>query len=283
MKRSLRALPLAALVLPAALGAGCAGLKELARTAFQEPRLDFRSASVDALDLEGATIGVHVDLTNPNAFGLDVAKVTWAFDAEGTRVASGDMPGGLRIPATGTAPLAFPVRVRFRDVPGIAGLLGRRQDSLRYGVKGSVGVRTPVGVVELPVAHEGRLPLPGLPSFSLERLAVRGVSLRDVAFDVHVGVKNPNPFPLPGGRLAWTVALGSGAPVARADGAQLASLPASGRGEVVIPIRLDLVSAGRAAADIARGGDVRVRLAGTAEVAGISVPLDLDALMPARR
>jgi LEA14-like dessication related protein len=278
-----RAPRLAAALALAPLLAGCAGLQDLARSAFQEPRLDFRSASVDALDLEGATVGLHVDLTNPNGFGLDVARVAWAFDAEGTRVASGDMPGGLAIPARGVAPLLIPVRVRFRDVPGIVGLFTQRKDALHYKVAGRVGVNTPIGVVQLPVGHKGALPLPRPPSFSIEGVSLRGASMRDVAFDVRLGVKNPNAFPIPAGRLAWTLALGGGAPVARAEGAPLAAVAGGGRGELVIPVRLDLVSAGKAAADLARGADVRVRVAGTANVAGIPVPLDLDRVVGARR
>jgi len=278
-----RRAPRLAVLLALALLGGCAELKDLARSAFKEPKLDFRSASVDSLDLEGTTVGLHVDLTNPNGFGLDVAKVAWAFDAEGTRVASGDMPGGLKIPSNGVAPLVIPVRMRFRDVPGIVNLFTQKKEGLRYKVAGSVGVNTPIGVVELPVSHEATLRLPGLPSFSIEGLSLHGVSLREVTFDVHLGVKNPNPFPIPAGKLACSLTLGSGAPVARAEGVPLAGVAAGGRGEIVIPIRLDLLSAGRAAADLARGAEVRVQMSGTAEVAGIPIPLDLDRVVGARR
>jgi LEA14-like dessication related protein len=280
-----KALALALLVLGGGSGGltGCAGLKDLARAAFQEPKLTFRNATVDVLDLEGATVALHVELQNPNGFGLDVARVGWTFDAEGTRVATGDMPGGLAIPANGTAPLAIPVRVRWHDVPGIAGLFKRGEDGLAYKVAGTVGVRTPIGVIDLPVSHSDRLTLPKLPSFSLTGLKVRSVSLTDVEFEVRVAVKNPNAFPVPAGKVAWTLALGGGAPVARADGAALAPIGAHDTGSLVVPVRLDLASAGRTALDVARGAEVRVRLAGEAELAGLPVPLDLDAVLPARR
>jgi len=281
-----RALPaaLVAAALAGALGlAGCAGLKDLARAAFQEPKLVFRTATVDALDLEGATVALHVDLENPNGFGLDVARVGWTFDADGTRVASGEMPGGLVIPANGTAPLAIPVRVRWHDVPGIVGLLRRGDDALPYRVAGHVGVHTPVGVIDLPVSHEGRLPTPRLPTFALEGLRVHGVSLSEVSFEVKVGVKNPNAFPVPGGKLSWTLALGGGAPVAHAEGMTIAPVGPRGSGDIIVPVRLDVASAGRAALDLARGGEVRVRLSGEAQLAGLPVPFDLDAVVPARR
>jgi len=282
MRTAPRLAALAAAVL-ALSTAGCAGLKDLAASAFQKPRLDFKGASIEQLDLEGATIGLAVDLTNPNGFGLDVAKVGWSLDAEGTRVATGDMAGGLAIPSKGTAPLTIPVRVRWKDVPGIVGLFGKGGDGLGYRAAASVGVNTPIGVVELPVSHAGTVKLPALPSFSVQGLAVRGVSLSDVTFDVKVGVKNPNMFPVPAGKLGWSLALGGGAPVARAENAPLAAVGAGQTGTLDLPVRLDFRSAGKAAMDLARGGDVRVKLVGTAEVAGMAFPLDVDTTVPARR
>jgi LEA14-like dessication related protein len=282
MDRALR-LTFAAGVASALALSGCAGLQDLARSAFVEPKLDFKGATMDALDLEGATVGLHVDLTNPNGFGLDVARVGWSFDAQGTRVATGDMPGGLKIPASGVAPLTIPVRVRWKDVPGIIGLFTTARDGLRYKAAASVGVNTPIGVVELPLVHEADLRLPQLPSFSVSGLSVRSASLTEVAFDVKVGMKNPNAFPVPAGQLDWSLALGGGAPVARAEGAPTAAVSPGSTGTITLPVRVDLRSAGRAATDLALGGNVRVRMLGTASVAGLDIPLDLDSVVPARR
>lgn len=271
-----------ALALLAFVAAGCAGLSELARVAFKEPRLTFRTATVEALDLEGATIGVKFDLENPNGFGLDVARVGWGVEVEGTRIATGDMPGGLAIPANGVAPLTIPVRVRYKDVPGIIGLLTSRRDAIAYKLSGSVGVRTPIGVVDLPVSHSDRLALPSLPSFSLQGLSLRTTSLTEMALDVKVGVKNPNAFPLPAGRLDYALSL-AGFEVARAQDAALAKVPGGAAQTVSIPVRVSILKAGRAATELARGAPVELGLAGTADVAGIPVPLDLAATLPARR
>ena len=272
---------LAALLLPALL-AGCAGLQDLAKAAFREPHLSFRSAALEALDLEGATLGFTFDLENPNAIGVDVARAGWAIDVEGTRVAAGDLPAGLSIPANGKAPVTFPVRVRFRDVPGIVSLLGSGRTELAYKLSGSVGVRTPIGVVDLPMAHSDRVKVPALPRFGIDGLQVRSVSLSSVSLGVRLRIQNPNAFPLPGGELEYALALG-GTPVARAAGAQVVALPPAGSAVVEIPVRIDVASAGRVAADLARGGEVQVDLTGKAELAGLPVTLELRGRVPARR
>ncbi|WP_242360220.1 LEA type 2 family protein [Anaeromyxobacter sp. SG17] len=273
---------LLALLAVAALGTGCAGLTNLARVAFKDPKLTFRSATVEALDLEGATLGVKFDLENTNGFGLDVARVGWGVEVEGTRIATGDMPGGLAIPANGVAPLTIPVRIRYQDVPGIVGLLTSRRDAIAYRLSGKVGVRTPIGVVDLPVSHSDRLALPSLPSFSLEGVSLRTASLTEMALDVKVRVKNPNAFPLPAGRLDYALSL-AGSEVASARDSALARVAGGAAQTIAIPVRLNVFRAGRAATDLARGAPVRLGLAGTAEVAGIPLPLALDATVPVGR
>lgn len=273
---------LAALLLPLALLPACAGLQDLARASLKRPVLHLRSASVQALDLEGATLAFTWDVENPNGFGVDLARVAWSIDVEGARLASGDLPGGLAVPANGVAPVSFPVRVRFADVPGIVALLGGGRDRIRYALAGNIGVRTPLGVIDLPLSHEDALRLPDLPRFAVEGITVRSASFTGVAVDVRLRVRNPNAFALPPGRLDYALAIG-GVPVVRADQARIEPVAGGVSGIVAIPVRVDVASAGRAAAELARGAEVGVELTGRAHLGGIPLPLDLRAKVPARR
>lgn len=272
---------LLAVLLPVAL-AGCAGLQGVARTVLQEPKLTFRSASLQALDLEGATVGFNFDLENPNSFGVNLAKIGWGIEVEGTRIAAGDLPGGLAVPARGKAPVTFPVRVRFRDVPGIVSILGGGKDQLGYRLSGNVGVRTPVGVIDIPMSHTDVLKLPSLPRFGVQGLSVKSVSLSTIGLAVRLAVTNPNGFPLPAGKLDYALAI-SGAPVARAEGTGLGAVAGGSTQTVEIPVRVNVLSAGRAASDLARGAEVQVNLKGTAQLAGLPLPLDISTRVPARR
>lgn len=264
------------------VAAGCAGLQEFARSAFQEPKLTFRSASIQALDLEGATVAFLFDLSNPNAVGVDVARGNWAIEVDQTRIVAGNLSSGLTIPANGTAPVSFPVRVRFRDVPGIVSLLGSHKEDLPYHLSGAIGVRTPVGVIDLPFSHTDRVHLPRMPQFAVEGLAIRNVSFSSVGLAVRLRVKNPNGFPLPPGAMDYALAVG-GSHVARAEGARIDAVPGGASAIVEIPVRVELASAGRAATALVQGGDVDVQLTGKADLAGLPLPLDLKARVPARR
>jgi LEA14-like dessication related protein len=270
------------LALALAVLSGCAGLNQLAASAVQKPKLTFRSVALSTLDLEGATLAFTYDLENPNGFGVDLAKVGYAVDVEGRGVASGELPGGLQIRANGTAPVTFPVHVAFKDVPGIVNLLGLSKDAVRYKLAGHVGVRTPLGILDVPMSHEGTLKLPSMPQFALDGVSIRSLGFTEITFDVRVRVKNPNAFALPLGKLDYGLAVG-GSQVARAAAVDVAPVAAGGSGVVAIPVKLDVAAAGRAAADLARGGEVLVDLDGKANLAGIPFPLDLKGKVPARR
>jgi LEA14-like dessication related protein len=270
-----------ALALSLVLLAGCAGLNQLAASAVQKPKLTFRSVSLSSLDLEGATLAFTYDLENPNGFGLDLARVGYTVDVEGTRVASGDLPGGLAIKANGTAPVTFPVHVRFQDVPGIVTLLTSKKDTVKYRLAGNVGVRTPLGVLDVPMSHEGGLKLPSVPQFALEGIAIRSVGFTEITFDVRLRVRNPNGFALPVGKLDYALAVG-GASVAKAAALDVAPVAGGSSAVISIPVKIDVASAGRAAAQLAGGGEVPVDLDGKANLAGIPLPLDLKGKVPAR-
>jgi LEA14-like dessication related protein len=276
--RALR--PAAALVLVAALAA-CAQLESVARSALQRPTLSFQSASLRSLDLEGATVAFEYRVDNPNGFGLDLASLGYRLDLEGRRVVDGTMDSGLRIPASGSAPLSFPVHVRFADVPGFVDLVKAR-DAVKYRLAGTAGLRTPVGVVDLPLAHEGSIPLPDLPDFALDGISIRSASFTDVVLDVKLRVRNGNAFALPRGALSYGLSV-AGAAVASADGKDLAPVAANSSAVLAIPVRVSLAGAGRAVTGLVQGEAVDVALTGNARFAGVGVPLDLRARLRASR
>jgi LEA14-like dessication related protein len=272
-----------ALALPV-LATGCAGIQQIARATIEEPKIAFRSASVESIDFDGATVALLFDLTNPNAFGLELARAAWAVEVDGTRIAAGDMPGGLSIPASGTAPISLPVRIRYRDVPGIASLLGSGKDDVPYQVSGTIGVKTPVGVLDLPVSHSDRLRLPRLPSIAVDGISLRNVTFEPfgVGFTIRLRVANPNRFRIPAGGFDTVVELG-GSTIAKGQVGRLESLAPGASAVMEIPVSMDPAAAVRAASLLGQGGDVDVHLTGRVVVAGLQLPLDLRARAPAHR
>ncbi len=264
------------------LAAGCAELKQIAASAFQQPKLEFQSVSIQSLDLEGATLAFDFRIENPNGIGLDVAKIGYALDVEGTRVVDGEAPGGVSIPAHGAAPVRFPVHFRFADVPGFVRLVTSRE-ALAYRLSGHAGVRTPIGIVDLPLSYASTVAAPRLPTLGIDAVQVRSVSFTDVALDVKLTVHNPNAVPLPVGSVSYAVSV-AGSPLVSGDGRAVASVPARGSAAVALPVRMSLAGAGRAASQLVSGsGAVDVGVKGTATFGNVPIPIDFAAKVPALR
>jgi LEA14-like dessication related protein len=141
-----------------------------------------------------------------------------------------------------------------------------------YRIDGAVGVETPVGLVSPRFNHQGSVPVPRLPSLRLASVSADMRSLTDLELGLTLEVENPNPFPLPGAALRFDL-LVNDVPVATGREATLAPLHAGGEARLKVPIEVSLLGAGRAAATIHGGAEVRLR--GTLRAGGLETPVDL--------
>jgi LEA14-like dessication related protein len=263
-----------ALLLAPLLLAGCASLQQLAAGALDPPRLRLERASVAAVDLEGATLVLDFTVDNPNGLSLDVAGATWRLAVEGAEVAEGDLPGGVALPARGTAPFAVTVRLRWADAARLAEQV-RHQPEVAWRVEGTIDVEWPAGRLSLPYRHQGRLPVPELPAVRLAGASLEVVSFTELEVDLSLDVTNPNEFLLPGATLRFDLLL-NGVVVATAREATLRRVDAHGEARLVVPVRVSLVGAGRAAGTMHGGGKLQLR--GTVSAGGLErrVELELD-------
>jgi LEA14-like dessication related protein len=269
MTTTLRRLSL--LLLPALLLGGCASLQRLAAAAFAPPRLHVERARVAEVDLEGAAVILDLTIENPNDLALRVARASWRLQVEGAQVSEGELPGGLTLPSRGTAPFALTVRLRWADLTRLAGQL-RQKAQVAYRIDGTVGVETPIGVLSPSFKHEGQVPVPRLPALRLAGVSADMHSLTDLELGLTLDVENRNAFPLPGAVLRFDL-LVNGVVVASGREATLSPLRAGGEARLKVPIGVSLLGAGRAAASVHGGAEVRLR--GTLRAGGLETPVDL--------
>jgi LEA14-like dessication related protein len=260
-----------ALLVSATFLSGCASVQRLAASAFDPPRLQFEKASVTALDLDGATVLLDFTLENPNDLAFRVAGATWRLDVEGSRFSEGELPGGVTLPSRGKAPFAVTARLRWADLARLTEQV-RRQDEVAYRIAGVIRVESPIGVLELPYQHEGRLPVPRLPALRLAGASVDVNSLTELELELTLDVENSNGFMLPGATLRFDVLL-NGVPVASGREATLQPLGAGGEARLRLPIRVSLLGAGRALSTI--HGSSELRLRGVIRAGGLEKPVDL--------
>ena len=257
----------------AAALAGCAGVEKFVASAFQKPRLTFQSFTPRELDLEGVTLGLVYRIDNPNSIGLPLAGVDYRVDVEGRQAVSGSSHTGLRIPASGSAQLELPIRLRYADVPGLLTSLTTKE-RLGFHLEATAGVETPLGVVGIPFSYTGEVDRPRMPRIGLAGISLGSASLSGLSFKVKVDVANPNGFALPVGALAYGLKVG-GSPVLSAASQGIGSVPGHGKGQIEIPVHLPFAQAADVVNRLMRGGSADVNLDGQAQFGAVSLPVNL--------
>ncbi|MGI5860977.1 MAG: LEA type 2 family protein [Myxococcales bacterium] len=242
--------------------------------AFQKPSLKFKSVQVKDVDLEGATLNLVYTLKNPNPVGLNLASVAYALEVEGHHVVSGRPPNGLSVRQNAYTDLVFPARIKFREiVPAVQVFLTK--DKANYRASGEIGVKTPIGIVKLPLSYAASFEVPKIPDFKFQTPAIHNLSLTGarIVFPIKITNKNSFPLPLDGFSAAFSIA---GVRVGKSS-AQLPKVFEGNETKVVqMPIDIDFASAGMAVANAIRTKRAHVKLDGALNAGNLSLPISLS-------
>ncbi|BDG04136.1 NDR1/HIN1-like protein [Anaeromyxobacter oryzae] len=279
----MRTVRTAALVALVAAAAGCGGARSVPPPpprAIEPPVFRAEAVLPQAVDAFGVALAVSGRIENPNPFAVPLLRFTWAIDALGARVGAGQAASELVLPAGGTVPVTVPVRLRWADVPGFLGVLAT-QEALPFTVHGAAWVRDDRGALELPWAQEGSVVLPRLPAVALHDAVLRERNLLQTVVELRVDVTNPNPFPLPTGRLAYDLSV-SGVPVAQAAKWSLDAVPPNGQATIVVPVRFSTVGAAAGVLSGAVRGRTDIVLSGRAGYGALEVGLDVRGALLSR-
>ena len=251
--------------------AGCSLIQRLVTSSFQRPSLSFKEARLPHIDFQGAQLDLVFQVTNPNSMGLNLASTKYALQIEGHDVVSGAPANGLAIPGGGTAEVTFPAAFKWNDIaPAIEALFAK--DQAQYRASGELGVSSPVGLVALPLQHEGTFAAPRMPSLALGSPRVQSVSLTSARLSLPLQIRNGNSFPLPLAGLLGTVEI-AGANVGHIALKQQAPVAAGQETTLNVPLEVSFLSAGQAVAEAIRSGVAEMKIDATLNAGGVSLPL----------
>lgn len=248
--------------------AGCALLRQA--IPFERPKLTFKDARLPSIDFEGAELDLVFLVDNPNSMGIDLARATYALAVEGKQVVAGAPRNGLQIPAHGSTEVTFPAKLHWAEiVPALEALFAQNQ--VHYKASGSIGLNSPIGVVELPLEHEGTFAAPKMPTFEIGSPRITGLSLTTAQLSIPLKINNLNGFPLPLGGLLGSVTL-AGANVGHISLPEAAPVPSASSTTLLIPLDVNFLSAGTAAAQAIKTGIAEVKIDATLNAAGVTLP-----------
>jgi len=242
-------------------------------TDFHEPTVSFKDASLSDVSLAGATVNLTLTVHNPNQQGLSLAETDYKLSVAGRQLFAGKPASGIRIAGGGSSDVVLPAQIRFADIgDSVAAVL--QQEQLPYRAEGHLGVSTPLGVVPVAFAKDGTLPLPRVPTVTLQAPRIAQLSLTQATLDLPLKLDNPNAFPLPLGTVVADLRI-AGADVGRIASPELGNIAGRQSRTVALPVTVRFAQA-LSAARALQEGRAHVALDGQLSSGGASVPVHVE-------
>ena len=256
-----------------AVGASACSWLQMAAGGFKKPDVAYKSASLTDVSLSGATLNVVTRVDNPNPVSLALAEVDYRLSIDGHPVATGKPPDGLEIQANGATDVTLPASFKFTDL-GQAVATVLQKGSAGYKAEGTVGVKTPIGLVTVPLSHEGTFTLPAMPGIALGTPRLTSVAIDHATVELPVTLTGKGSLPVPLQALEAAVTIG-GARIGEVSARDLGTLEPGASRSVTLPLTVPFSGAVEAAQAMLKGGTVPIALDGQLQSGPAPVPFQL--------
>ena len=256
-----------------AVGASACSWLQMAAGGFKKPDVAYKSASLTDVSLSGATLNVVTRVDNPNPVPLALAEVDYRLSIDGHPVATGKPPDGLEIQANGATDVTLPASFKFTDL-GQAVATVLQKGSAGYKAEGTVGVKTPIGLVTVPLSHEGTFTLPAMPGIALGTPRLTSVSIDHATVELPMTLTGRGSLPVPLQALEAAVTIG-GARIGEVSAKDLGTLEPGASRSVTLPLTVPFSGAVEAAQAMLKGGTVPIALDGQLQSGPAPVPFQL--------
>ena len=222
----------------------CAELAKHADTI--KPTAKLTGTRLANINFEQVDLVFDLAVENKNPVSLNLAGLDYELKIENQSLVSGTTAQAIQLKASSTSPVQLPITLKFNDLKNLPGELWNK-DKIAYQLISQFNVDLPViGNYAIPVTHKGELPVPKIPDIKIKDVKVKNLSFTSADLIAQVEVSNPNDFDLGLSNLNYQLTVnqqnwGQG----KID--QNSSIPKKGKGLVEIPVKLNMLSAGKSA------------------------------------
>jgi len=208
------------------------------------PKLSFDGFELNKLSWDGADVNFKFKVDNPNPVGINLASLSYDLGLEGKQFLKGTQDEGIELAAAGSSPVSLPVSVKFSDMMDLVGS-ATGKDELGFNLKGDFGIDTPLGRLNVPYDHEGKLPVLRKPKISLDGFRMGKVDWgkQTAAMELDFKVKNEQNASYGLKNLDYKVKL-SGKSAASGKLAETMQVAAGAEKVITLPIDLDFLNLG---------------------------------------
>ncbi len=138
------------------MAVGCATLGNVLR--FEEPDIRLQEVRVTGLGFSGGTLGLILDVFNPNGYRLRATRLAVGIDLEDVHFGDALIETPVELPSQQHSLITVPVRFEWAGLGAGARALLVRQ-GIRYGLTGVATLDTPLGDRRVQLRAGGDVPL----------------------------------------------------------------------------------------------------------------------------
>jgi len=173
----------------------------------QEPVVSVNTVEFVGISFTDMELLFQLKVENPNNFEIPFPEIHWELFLNENTFLKGEIRSRGNIRARTISFIDVPVNLNFLEVfSSFSSLRGRNSADYRIAIT----ARIPLAILRelvFNLGHEGQIPLPQVPSFSMPSMRVENSDLSGVTILVSVNVENPNIFDLPPPRLSMEYSL----------------------------------------------------------------------------
>lgn len=201
---------LAAMVLSAlSFGlAGCDSLSKYLSDSSGKPEIRFKSARVTNLTLADAALAFDVEVTNPYPIPLPISNLEYRLSSGDAHILDGISSTAGVIEANSAKVITLPANIKFEPlIKVMSGITPGQLLPYTADFKASVEPKE-LGKIELPLRHEGKVPIPAVPQINLKQVTWDKLTLDEAVARLDVRVVNTNKFPVDLKKMSYAFSLG---------------------------------------------------------------------------
>ncbi len=243
------------------------------------PTVEFGRLDVGTLDWDHIETDFVFYVDNPNPVEIPLESFDYSLSLADIELLSGADPDGLELLATDMSEVALPADFEFLNVYEVIQTT-RGLDAVPFGLEGSFGFDSPLGVVNLPYDAGGDFPALRTPELDLGRLKLQDITLTGATLQLDLEVDNDHGSTIWLENFDYALSL-EGIEVGTGFVEDFAGVDGATTYTVGMPIEVDFIDAGTALYQALVGGDpINVKIEAATDVItpfeNYTLPLDVS-------
>jgi len=234
----MRLITRSALIFCLALLTGCAS-----QLSTLKPQAHVSDTKVQSISFDSITLGVLVDVKNPNRFSIPMGLLSLNLMVDGQQIAQAKSEQNTSLKANKSTQVMVPVTIPYSSLFNLV-KSARDGNAFQFSVAGNLAIPMPLmGDINIPLSYSGKAPIPQMPKVRISKMSLDSASLTHLKADLVLDVENNNIFPLSLNALKMDIKA-DGKSLASAAPAEKISLGAEKTNSIHIPLSISNKDAG---------------------------------------